>query len=87
MEDNLIWLNKAVPVFNDRLLPAIWSVAIATDVLVEKWVSEMIQDWSSKGNCGWGSSMVAITGRQDLQNYILPATGRSLGGVAISGFV
>jgi len=36
MEDNLFWLNKAVPVFNDRLLPAIRSVAIATDVFVEE---------------------------------------------------
>ena len=36
MEDNLFWLNKAVPVIDDRLLPAIRSVAIATDVLVEE---------------------------------------------------
>lgn len=36
MEYNLFWLNKAVPVFNDRFLPAIWSVAIASDVLVEE---------------------------------------------------
>lgn len=36
MEDNLFWLNKAVPVLDDRLLPAIRTVAIATDVLVEE---------------------------------------------------
>lgn len=36
MEDNLFWLEKAVPVFNGRILPAIRSVAIATDVLVEE---------------------------------------------------
>ena len=36
MEDNLFWLNKAVPVFNDSILPAIRSVAIASDVLVEE---------------------------------------------------
>jgi hypothetical protein len=35
MENNLFWLNKAVPVFNDRLLAAIRSDAIAADVLVE----------------------------------------------------
>jgi hypothetical protein len=36
MKDNLFWLNKAVPVFGDRLLPTIRSVAIATDVLVKE---------------------------------------------------
>lgn len=36
MKDNLFWLNKAVPVIYDRLLPAIRSDAIATDVLVEE---------------------------------------------------
>jgi hypothetical protein len=36
MEDNLFWLNKAVPVIYDRFLPTIRSVAIATDVLVEE---------------------------------------------------
>jgi hypothetical protein len=36
MEDNLFWLNKAVPVFDDRLLPAIRTVAIAADVFVEE---------------------------------------------------
>ena len=36
MEDNLFWLNKAVPVIYDRLLPTIRTIAIATDVLVEE---------------------------------------------------
>jgi hypothetical protein len=36
MEDDLFWLNKTIPVSDDRLLPAIWSVAIAPDVLVEE---------------------------------------------------
>ena len=36
MEDNLFWLDKAVPVFDDRFLPAIRTVAIAPDVRVEE---------------------------------------------------
>ncbi len=36
MEDNLFWVNKAIPVFYDGVLPAIRTVAIATDVLVEE---------------------------------------------------
>jgi hypothetical protein len=35
-EDNLFWLDKAVPVFDDRFLPAIRTVAIAPDVRVEE---------------------------------------------------
>ena len=36
MKDNFFWLNKAVPVFDDRLLPAIWTVTIAADVFEEE---------------------------------------------------
>jgi hypothetical protein len=36
MKDNLFWLNKAVPVIYDRLLPTIRTIAIAADVLVEE---------------------------------------------------
>jgi len=36
MEDNLLWVNEAIPVFNDRLLPAIWPVTILTNVGVKE---------------------------------------------------
>jgi hypothetical protein len=35
MKDNLFWANKVVPIFNDHFLPAIWTVAVAADVLME----------------------------------------------------
>jgi hypothetical protein len=36
MKDRVFRLDEAVPVFDDRLLPAIRPVAIAADVLVEE---------------------------------------------------
>lgn len=36
MEDNLFGSEKAVPVFDNRFLPAIRTIAIATDVVVEE---------------------------------------------------
>ena len=36
MEDNLFWVDKAVPVFNVPFLPAIWTVAITIDVAVKE---------------------------------------------------
>jgi hypothetical protein len=36
VKDNLFRLNQVVPVINDHLLPAIRTIAIAADVLVEE---------------------------------------------------
>lgn len=36
MEDHVFRLDEAVPVFNDRILPAIRTSAVATNVLVEE---------------------------------------------------
>jgi hypothetical protein len=36
VEDDISWLNKVIPVLNDRLLPAIWTVTISANVCVEE---------------------------------------------------
>jgi hypothetical protein len=58
MENYIIRLDEAVPVFNDRLLPAIRTVAITADVLVEEMGVGDDPGLVIKGELRLGSSMV-----------------------------